>query len=82
MAYHSSKVSSKNCGQTADNGDMVTIDSLQVVAVALYPTVPFSTPLPYVLSFSDNTLFFTNDNHIIHVRATTYLSRVKILRLR
>jgi len=35
MATYSSKLFIKNCGQTAENGDMVTTDSLWDVASAL-----------------------------------------------
>jgi len=48
------KPSIENCGQTAADGDMVTIDSLQEVVSAFHSVVPSSSP-PYDSPFSRNT---------------------------
>jgi len=65
-AIYSFKLSTENCGQTAADGDMVTINSLQKVAINHYD-LPFS----HNTSVTDDgrTERWTDDDN--HVNSST-----------
>jgi len=63
----------ENCGQTAADGDMLTIDSLEKVA-SQYSTVP--SPTLYHLPFSHNTSVTDDDRRQPYHKLDRYLSTV------